>query len=113
MLTTHNNNIAQPALLYLVPYCIGSSMLAALLLGEMKELIFFSEEKSEEKKEKTTTTPTADQADEAMERRTDGKAATATEQPVDELHKLYPNLHAAFCNKLLDKWVQEQPNNTI
>jgi len=52
----HVFKAAQPALLYLVPYCIGSSMLAALLLGEMKELIFFSEEKSEEKKEKKQKT---------------------------------------------------------
>jgi hypothetical protein len=65
---------------------------------------------AEEKKEKTT--PTAGQADESLvERRTkDDKAAAATEQPADELHKLYPNLHSAFCNKLLDKWAQEQPN---
>jgi minor histocompatibility antigen H13 len=41
----------QPALLYLVPYCIGSSLLAALLLGEVKELIFFSEEKPEKTKD--------------------------------------------------------------
>jgi len=50
----HVFKAAQPALLYLVPYCIGSSVLAALLLGEVRELIFFSEEKSEEKQQKKT-----------------------------------------------------------
>jgi minor histocompatibility antigen H13 len=45
----HVFQAAQPALLYLVPYCIGSSLIAALLLGEVKQLIFFSEEKTEQK----------------------------------------------------------------
>jgi minor histocompatibility antigen H13 len=47
----HVFQAAQPALLYLVPYCIGSSLFAALLLGEVKELIFFSEEKPEKTKD--------------------------------------------------------------
>jgi minor histocompatibility antigen H13 len=41
----HFFQAAQPALLYLVPFCIGSSLVAALLLGEVRQLIFFSEEK--------------------------------------------------------------------
>jgi hypothetical protein len=38
---------------------------------------------------------------------------TADGEPMDELHRLYPNLHSALSNKLLEKWGQEQPNNTI
>lgn len=41
----------QPALLYLVPGCLGSVTVLALLRGDLKELIFFSEEEKEVKKE--------------------------------------------------------------
>lgn len=37
-------NAAQPALLYLVPACLGSSLLTALVRGELKELFDYSEE---------------------------------------------------------------------
>lgn len=40
---------AQPALLYLVPGCIGASFLTALALGDVKGLLSFSEEEVEEK----------------------------------------------------------------
>lgn len=39
---------AQPALLYLVPACLGSSLLCATVRGEMKELLDYSEEEEEE-----------------------------------------------------------------
>ena len=39
---------AQPALLYLVPACLGSSLLCATVRGEMKELFDYSEEEEEE-----------------------------------------------------------------
>jgi len=39
---------AQPALLYLVPACIGSSLLCATLRGELGELLAYSEEEEEE-----------------------------------------------------------------
>jgi len=39
---------AQPALLYLVPACLGSALLTALVRGEMKELFEYSEEVDEE-----------------------------------------------------------------
>mmetsp|Transcript_21979 Transcript_21979/g.32358 ORF Transcript_21979/g.32358 Transcript_21979/m.32358 type:complete len:413 (+) Transcript_21979:166-1404(+) len=42
---------AQPALLYLVPACLGSSLLCALVRGEMKELFEYSEEEEEEEEE--------------------------------------------------------------
>jgi len=42
---------AQPALLYLVPACLGSSLLCALVRGELKELFAYSEEEEEEKEE--------------------------------------------------------------
>ena len=42
---------AQPALLYLVPACLGSSLLCALVRGELKELFAYSEEEEEEEKE--------------------------------------------------------------
>jgi len=39
---------AQPALLYLVPACLGASFLPALLRGEVSELLAFNEEAEEE-----------------------------------------------------------------
>ena len=42
---------AQPALLYLVPACLGSSLLCAFARGELKELFDYSEEEEEEEKE--------------------------------------------------------------
>jgi len=44
-------NAAQPALLYLVPACLGSSFLVAILKGEVKELLEYSEEQEEEEEE--------------------------------------------------------------
>lgn len=48
----HIFQAAQPALLYLVPYCIIASLLPSLLLGETKELLMFSEASPPEKKSK-------------------------------------------------------------
>ena len=42
---------AQPALLYLVPACLGSSFLCATVRGEVKELLAYSEEEEEEEEE--------------------------------------------------------------
>lgn len=42
---------AQPALLYLVPACLGSSLLCATLRGELKDLFDYSEEEEEEEEE--------------------------------------------------------------
>lgn len=39
---------AQPALLYLVPACLSSSLLCATVRGELKELFDYSEEEEEE-----------------------------------------------------------------
>ena len=41
---------AQPALLYLVPACLGSSFLTAVVKGEVKALLDYSEETEEEDK---------------------------------------------------------------
>ena len=38
-------------MLYLVPACLGSSLLCALVRGELKELFAYSEEEEEEEKE--------------------------------------------------------------
>ena len=38
---------AQPALLYLVPACLGSSFLCAAVRGEIKQLFDYSEESDE------------------------------------------------------------------
>jgi minor histocompatibility antigen H13 len=43
---------AQPALLYLVPACLGSSLACAFVRGEIKELFAYSEEEEEEEEEK-------------------------------------------------------------
>jgi len=48
----HFFQAAQPALLYLVPFCIGSSLVAGLLLGELRELVSFVEEGKGKKKKK-------------------------------------------------------------
>ena len=42
---------AQPALLYLVPACLGSSLLCATVRGELKALFEYSEEEEEEEEE--------------------------------------------------------------
>ena len=47
----HFFDSAQPALLYLVPACIGASLLTAAARGELKELLNFSVEKSAKDKE--------------------------------------------------------------
>jgi len=49
----HFFQAAQPALLYLVPYCIGSSLFVGALLGELGHLVTFSEEKKSGKKKKS------------------------------------------------------------
>jgi minor histocompatibility antigen H13 len=43
----HTFRHAQPALLYLVPGCIGASFLTALVLGDVQGLLNFSEEEAE------------------------------------------------------------------
>ena len=43
---------AQPALLYLVPACLGSSLLCAIVRGELKVLFDYSEEEEEIEEEK-------------------------------------------------------------
>jgi len=57
MLTTigvmHVFKAAQPALLYLVPFCIAASLAAGALLGELKELVLFSEERKATGQSKT------------------------------------------------------------
>ncbi len=39
---------AQPALLYLVPACLGSSFLTAVTRGEVKQMLAYSEEVEDE-----------------------------------------------------------------
>jgi len=48
-------NAAQPALLYLVPACLGSSFLCAVIRGEVKELLEYSEEEEEVEEEPAVT----------------------------------------------------------
>jgi minor histocompatibility antigen H13 len=48
---------AQPALLYLVPACLGSSFLCAVVRGEVKELLAYSEEEEEEEEAATEEKP--------------------------------------------------------
>lgn len=45
---------AQPALLYLVPACLGSSFITALIRGEVNALLAYSEEVEEEEEEEKT-----------------------------------------------------------
>jgi minor histocompatibility antigen H13 len=53
----HVFQAAQPALLYLVPFCIASSLFPALLLGEFKELLLFNEASQAEKGKKQKKGP--------------------------------------------------------
>jgi len=46
----HVFKAAQPALLYLVPACIGSSFILSVLRGELQQLLAYEEEKKEERK---------------------------------------------------------------
>jgi minor histocompatibility antigen H13 len=46
---------AQPALLYLVPACLGSSFLCAVVRGEVKDLFAYSEEEEEEETKEEDT----------------------------------------------------------
>jgi minor histocompatibility antigen H13 len=50
-------NAAQPALLYLVPACLGSSFLCAIVRGEVKELLDYSEEEEEKPEEEEEEKP--------------------------------------------------------
>jgi len=43
---------AQPALLYLVPACLGSSFLTAVMRGEVKQMLAYSEEVEDPEEEK-------------------------------------------------------------
>lgn len=45
---------AQPALLYLVPACLGTSLGCAFVRGELKELFAYSEEEEEDEDKPTT-----------------------------------------------------------
>ena len=51
---------AQPALLYLVPACLGSSFLCAVVRGEVTELLAYSEEVEEEEEQDKTDAPKED-----------------------------------------------------
>lgn len=44
-------NAAQPALLYLVPACLGSAIVTAVVRGEFKDLLSYSEEEDDKKSE--------------------------------------------------------------
>merc|ERR1719231_33230 len=48
----HFFDAAQPALLYLVPACIGASLLTAAFRGELKALVNYSVEKAEAENKK-------------------------------------------------------------
>lgn len=55
---------AQPALLYLVPACLSSSMLTALSRGEVKTLFAYSEQVDEEEEEEVKKEEVADKKNE-------------------------------------------------
>lgn len=95
----HVFKAAQPALLYLVPYCIGSSVLAALLLGEVKELIFFSEEKSEEKKQKKTDSNPEKKAKKAKKQQPKEANAPKKQQPKEANGAQKPKANGEKKNK--------------
>ena len=59
---------AQPALLYLVPACLGSSFLCAVVRGEVTELLAYSEEVEEEEEEEEQ-----EEGDEKKEKSDDDK----------------------------------------
>ncbi len=63
-------NAAQPALLYLVPACLGSSFLCATIRGEVKELLDYSEEE-EETEEKKKDDPKVTETEKSKEAKKD------------------------------------------
>jgi minor histocompatibility antigen H13 len=54
-------NAAQPALLYLVPACLGSSFLCAMVRGEVRDLLEYSEEEEEEEEDSEAEKKTEDE----------------------------------------------------
>jgi len=52
ILVMHVFKAAQPALLYLVPACIGSSMMLAIIRGEVNLLLSYEEEQAKDKQQK-------------------------------------------------------------
>jgi len=52
LVVMHTFRAAQPALLYLVPACIGSSFFLAVLRGELTQLLAYSEEQHKENEKK-------------------------------------------------------------
>eukprot|EP01133_Synstelium_polycarpum_P015759 gene15759-18729_t len=55
IIVMHTFQAAQPALLYLVPFCIGASLLTALAKGQFSKLINFSADKSKNATPAATT----------------------------------------------------------
>jgi len=70
-------NAAQPALLYLVPACLGSSLACAAYRGELKSLFAYSEEEEEEEEEEGEETQKDGSKDEGakVEDETKGQVA--------------------------------------
>ena len=58
---------AQPALLYLVPACLGSALITAFVRGEFKELLEYTEEEEEEEKASDSSKDKKDDDDEEEE----------------------------------------------
>ncbi|GAM21535.1 hypothetical protein SAMD00019534_047100 [Acytostelium subglobosum LB1] len=56
IIVMHTFQAAQPALLYLVPFCIGGSLLTAAFKGQVSQLINFSAEKNVDTKSVTAKT---------------------------------------------------------
>ncbi|TYZ62451.1 hypothetical protein PybrP1_005572 [[Pythium] brassicae (nom. inval.)] len=72
LLLRYDAHRAGPALLYLVPACLGSALATAFARGEFKELLAYSEEEEEEdaakkdaKKEEDPPTPASEEAKKA------------------------------------------------
>jgi len=59
----HIFQAAQPALLYLVPACLGSSFSLALVRGEITQLLAYSEENENKESNNSSTTPTVANSD--------------------------------------------------
>jgi len=82
----HNFQAAQPALLYLVPGCIGSSFFLSLIRGERKELLAYSEGSEKEKRDKVAASQNPATDKPATDKpATDKPAATPAEKPAEKL----------------------------
>jgi len=72
----HTFQAAQPALLYLVPFCIGASLITALVNSQLSLLFSYSEDITENKEEQKPATPKIEESPKPVKRTSTPKRST-------------------------------------